>query len=179
MTKQLTVADLTARERERIEVAFHEAGHAVAATILNGRIRTAVVGESKTFGVAGKTVFDELPAGADAGATYGGPWAQARWQAGGRPGTADIWRVLDASASDYEALCAAGGTVAAAGVVPALERCWPSIAKLAGKLFVTGEIRHSDVCAALGIPETDNGHHLALIRSGSAPGSFTVTPAAL
>jgi hypothetical protein len=31
------------------------------------------------------------------------------------------------------------------------------------------------VCEALGIPPKDNGHELALIRGGAAPGSFRVT----
>ena len=68
--------------------------------------------------------------------------------------------------------------VAGAGVVPLLERCWPSIRTLAAQMWRDSEVRHADVCAALGIPPQDNGFELALIRSGSAPGTFTVTRAA-
>ncbi|GAB39383.1 hypothetical protein A5785_11415 [Gordonia sp. 852002-50395_SCH5434458] len=43
-----------------------------------------------------------------------------------------------------------------------------------------GEARHADVCRALGIPETDNAHHLAAIRSGTWPAKVTLpnTPTA-
>jgi hypothetical protein len=180
--KAFTLADLTARERERIEVAFHEAGHAVMAVALGLRVRTAVVGQGARSRARGHTAFEELPEGHDAAVTFAGPWAQARWRAGRRPGTADLWRVLDGDGDgdgDYEVLCASGGLAAAPAVEPLLERCWPAVVKVAQQLFATGEVFHADVCAALEIPPDDNGHHLALIRSGSVPGSFTVTPAAV
>jgi len=45
---------------------------------------------------------------------------------------------------------------------------------------LTGHANHADVCAALGL--TDDGGpgsvELALIRSGSVPGAFTVTRSA-
>jgi hypothetical protein len=182
MTGRLTLADLTARERERIEVAFHEAGHAIMAVALGVTVQSAAVAQGARSRPHGHTAFkDHLPIGHDAAVTYAGPWAQARWRVGRRPGMAEISRVLDASESDYKALCAAGGTEAAAGVEPLLERCWGSVTTLARKLYRDGEARHDDVCAALGL--TDCGGpgsvELAMIRAGSAPGSFTVTRAAV
>jgi hypothetical protein len=42
-------------------------------------------------------------------------------------------------------------------------------------LYKDGEVRHENVRAALSIPVDDNATHIALIRNGSVPGSFTVT----
>jgi hypothetical protein len=60
-------------------------------------------------------------------------------------------------------------------------RCWPAVGQLATRLVCDGPVGHADVCAALGL--TDDGEPgsvaLAMIRSGSAPGTFTVTRAAL
>jgi hypothetical protein len=178
----LTWADVTPADLRRIEVCFHEAGHAVAAVALGGVIRSAVLAGGRVTGVQGLTTVDEMPVGRTAEIAYSGPWCQARWRADRRPGMADLYRVLDTTGHrDDKALCAAGGMVAAAGVVPLLERCWPSVVKVAQKLVRDGEVRHEDVCEALGL--TDDGGpgslELALIRSGSAPGSFTVTRAAL
>jgi hypothetical protein len=62
-----------------------------------------------------------------------------------------------------------------------LERCWSAITACAWKLYRTGEVRHDDVCAALGLPDAGgpSSFALALIRSGSTPGSFTVMRTAL
>ena len=76
--------------------------------------------------------------------------------------------LADGGHLDDTELLAGGGT--AAGV----EWCWSSVVELAVQLRRTGEVRHHDVCAALGIPEGDNGHHLSMIAAGSPPGSFTV-----
>ncbi|MCV7122409.1 hypothetical protein [Mycobacterium lacus] len=75
---------------------------------------------------------------------------------------------------DRNLIDAAGGPAAAAGIIPVLQRCWPSIATVAARLWRTTDVRHDDICAALGIPAADTGHELSLIRSGCAPGSFTI-----
>jgi hypothetical protein len=119
--------------------------------------------------------------GAEALIAYAGPWCEAQWLAGQHPGPRDLHRVLAANPSDDKTLCAAGGPAAALGVVPLLQRCWPSIKTVTTKLFHDGQVGHNDVCAALGLSD-DGGpcsFELALIRSGSAPGTFTVTRAAL
>jgi hypothetical protein len=72
---------------------------------------------------------------------------------------------------------AAGGIAAGAGVEPLLARCWSSVVTVAKQLYHATDARHDDVCAALCIPATDNAHELSLIRSGCAPGTFTVTRA--
>jgi hypothetical protein len=177
----LTLADLTDGERRRIELAFHESGHAVAGVLLDGRIRSAFVVDTGALGLQGKTMYDDLSPGRYPEVAYAGPWSEARWAAGRTPGMAELFRVWETSGrGDDKMLCAAGGMRSdGRGVVPLLERCWPSVVKVAQKLLRDGEVRHEDVCAALKIPSRDNGHHLALIRSGCAPGGFTVTQAAL
>ena len=60
----------------------------------------------------------------------------------------------------------------------ASHRCWSDAGRRSARLprsFTGRATYHDDVTAALGIPPKDNGHELALIRSGRAPGSFTVS----
>ncbi|OBG00694.1 hypothetical protein A5773_04190 [Mycobacterium sp. 852014-52450_SCH5900713] len=173
--RRLTLADLTAAERERAALAFHEAGHAIAATLLGGRIRAAVISEGRAFGMLGKAVHDQVPGGGWPSILYAGPWAEARFRAGRRPTQRELFTALEHNGCDDRELSRAGGSVTGAGVVPLLERCWPSVAKLAAQLWSNSDVRHGDVCAALQIPERDNGFHLSLIRSGTAPGNLKVT----
>jgi hypothetical protein len=173
--RPLRLSDLTDAERERAALAFHEAGHSIAATLLGGRIHVAVVSDGRTFGLLGKTVHDDVPPGRWPSILYAGPWAEARWRAGRRPTQREMFAALDRNSCDDHELSLTGGSFKGAGLVPLLERCWPSVARLAAQLWSDSEVRHQHVCAALQIPERDNGFHLSLIRSGSVPGTFTVT----
>ena len=117
-----------------------------------------------------------MPEGREPEVAYSGVWAQARWRAGRRPSQREVYGVLDGTGrKDCAVLSAAGGAAAGVGIVPLLGRCWPAICEVAAKLWRDSEARHNDICAALGITAKDNGHELALIRSGCAPGSFKVT----
>ena len=152
-------------DRQRIAAAFHEAGHAVAAVVLGGRVHLAVLDDTP------RIEFDVIASGREPEVTYAGPWCEARWLAGGHPGPLDIHRVLAANPSDDKSLCAAGGPAVGAGVVSLLDRCWPAVKAVTKQLFYAGEIGHADVCAALGLSD-DGGPgslDLAVIRSGSAP----------
>jgi hypothetical protein len=169
-------ARLTDAEMQRITTAFHEAGHAVAAVLLGGRVDRALIDDDDP-----RTEFVSIPAGRGTEVTYAGPWAEARWLARRTPNPAQIRRALAANQSDDRALCAAGDPHLGATVVPLLDRCWPAVNAVTSKLFYKGQADHTDVCAALGL--TDDGGPgsvgLAMIRSGSAPGSFTVARAAM
>lgn len=135
---------------DRARIAFHEAGHAVAAVLLGSRVRQAVLGDTP------RTEYDgAYPAGTEARITYAGPWAEARWLAGRarRPGPADMHRALAANCSDNKALIASGGSDTGQAVVPLLERCWPAVSTVALKLFLDGEVSHANVCAALGLSD--------------------------
>ncbi|GAB3024960.1 M50 family metallopeptidase [Mycobacterium bourgelatii] len=168
MTLRLT--DLTARERQHLETCIHEAGHAVAATLLGGRILTAAVTNSRVWGVSGKTVHDDVPDGSWASTVYAGPWAQARWRAGKRPTQREVYRVLATAAQhDDRALLASGGASAVdQRLTGLLTRCWPGVVRVAQKLHRDGEATDADVLAALGI--TDGGGpgsvQLANLRAG-------------
>ncbi len=72
-------------------------------------------------------------------------------------------------------LSAAGGTAAGVGITPLVRRCWPAICELAAKLWRDSQASQDDVLGALGLTAATAPMGLSLIRSGSAPGTFTVT----
>lgn len=158
--RALTAADLA--------VAVHEAGHAIAGGVLGAELRNAIVGELRG-GLKGQASFLDRPHGSDALIAFAGPWAQAKFMAGGRrPTQREFFAVLDtAGCFDQRVLTAAGGLHEGAAAQPILERCWPAVLTVARQLHRTGEVHHEDVCAALGI--TDGGGvtsvQLASIRS--------------
>lgn len=181
-----TWANLTASEREELELSIHEAAHAVAGVVLGAELRNAVVVQSKVTGVQGLTTFrpDTLPPGADVQIAYAGPWAQARFRAGGcRPTHRDVAALFDGGGcQDFRALTAAGGTHLGAGITPLVERCWPAVVRTAQAIHRTGEVHQEDVLAALDI--TDGGGRtsvqLASLRSGwgrQVPPLATTVPA--
>lgn len=161
-----TFATITDDERMGLRIAIHEAGHAVAATLLGGEIRAAVLGGGKTFGMLGKTVHRTVPTGGWASILYAGPWAEARFLAGGRPSARQLDAIMaDTGHLDRGALCAAAAanvhgdpSAEARLTVPTLmERAWPSVVAVAQTIHRNGEARHADVCKALGLPEGDQG----------------------
>lgn len=156
----LTLATITPREREHLSACVHEGGHAVATVALGGVIRTAVVSNSKVTGVEGLTTFaEDVPAGRRPEILYAGPWAQAKFLAGGRasrPTRRQVLAVLDGGGGrDCAELSLAGGTHLGHAVTPVIERCWPAVIRVAQQLYRTGEVGQADVVAALGI--TDGG----------------------
>lgn len=171
--RPLTVADLTARQRQHLEVCVHEAGHAVAGVVLGAQLRSAVVFDSRATGIEGLTSFSDRPYGRDEEIAYAGPWAQARWRAGGRrPTQREMFAVLDGDGHrDCGVLTAAGGTHLGHAVQPIIERAWPAVIRVAKRLHRAGETSHSDVCEALGL--TDDGgpgsSQLAGLRAGMRP----------
>lgn len=189
MSNRPDLMTLAYRDRRRLLTSVHEAGHAVAAVALGGRISKAVVlaetaavsSRDKKPVVWGKTVHAEVPAGGLPKITYAGPWAEARFLAAERPMATDLLSVLNTAGHlDDLALSASGGHRDGALVVPLLERCWPSVLTVARKLLSGAEVHQRDVCTALGL--TDDGgpgnFELSLIRSGQAPKTFTTTRAA-
>lgn len=180
MTPPTTLADFTGHERARIGLCWHEAAHAVAGVILGGQLDRATVTDGERRGGVierpkGATTFTALP-GRHTDVAFAGPWGEARGRLRRRPTPGEVSSVMAGSGRhDHDALCAAGGPVVDAKVVPLLERCWESVAVVAAQLFQTGAVTHAEVCSALGIPPADNGVELSMIRSGCAPGSFSVT----
>jgi len=165
---------------KRYETCWHESGHAVSAVVLGAQIRSVVVPDDEGLtDPSGLTSIepDSFPAGRKAAIAYAGPWAQARWIAGRRPTLRQLYSVMQhhTPATDGAVLCASGGTAAGSDVVPLMERCWPAVAKVASKLLIESRASHEDVCSALGLSRHSRGIELAMIRSGSSPGSFRVT----
>lgn len=177
------LASFVRHEHTRIDLALHEAGHAVAG-ILNGGVLTSstvIEGRWKLGLLAppdGSTSFASLPPHRHAQVALAGPWAQARGRLGRRPGSHEVAAVLGGTGCrDREVLTAAGGPDAGESVIPLLERCWPSVAELAVKLHRTGRITEADVLGALSLsadPATRT-LELSMIRSGAEPGSFSVS----
>ena len=156
---------------------YHEASHAVAGVLHGGTLT-----ESRIFlaDLRGSTTFEggSLAATRHGQVAYAGPWGQARALAQRRPGLHDVRAALDGGGcSDRAVLTAAGGESAGDAITPLLERCWPSVAEVAAKLHQTGQVSHADVLAALRLSADDQTRALevSMIRSGAAPGSFTVS----
>lgn len=171
----LTVADLTARERQHLEVCVHEAAHAVAGVALGAQLRNAVVTNSRLWGVEGLTSFADRPHGRDSEIAYAGPWAQARWRAGRRPNQRQVYDVLSRGGyKDDRALIAAGGTHLGLSVTPLIERAWPAVIRVAKQLHQAGEVTETDVLAALGI--TDGGGLTSVQLAGLRSGCRSVPP---
>lgn len=168
-----TQADLTARQRQHMEVCVHEAAHAVAGVWFGAQLRTAVVSDSRVSGVEGLTSFTDRPHGRDEEIAYAGPWAQARFRAGGRrPTQREMFALFDGGGRrDCGVLLAAGGTHLGHAVQPVIERAWPAVIRVAKQLHRTGEVTQTTVCEALGI--TDGGgpgsSQLAGLRAGMHP----------
>lgn len=116
---RLTLADITPREREHLELCVHEAGHAVAAVALGGVIRSAAVTNGRVMGVRGLTKVDTVPHGRDPEIAYAGPWSQARWSAGRRPTQRELYALFDGGGrGDCDTLSLAGGTYLGMSVTP-------------------------------------------------------------
>lgn len=183
MTMPPRLAALAAHERARIELCWHEAGHAVAGILYGGRLtRSTLTDGTVRRGFAGRpsgaTTFGTLPSGRHAEVAYAGVWGQARGRMGRRPGPRDLHRVMDSTGCrDRQVLVAAGGLDAGDAVVPLLERCWPSIAELAELLHRTGSVSHTDVLRSLRLSADPvvRSLEVSMIRAGAAPGSFSVS----
>lgn len=168
-------------DRDALAVAIHEAGHAVSGVVLGADFHTAVVGELPG-GLKGQAYFYDRPHGADPLISYAGPYAEARWLAGGRrPTQREFYTVLDGhGCRDRSVLTAAGGFHAGADVEPIVARCWPAVLTVARQLHLTGEVVREDVLAALGVDTTRPvASQLSNIRCGgqTVPAFAPRTPA--
>ena len=169
--RRIIAEGLSAVDEPRLAVAFHEAGHAVAAVLYGGRVSQAIIcpagGDDQ--GRAGRTEFDVLPEWHRPEIFYAGPWSEARHTAGRHPGPAAVRRAFTCGGHfDDLALIAAGGQHLGHAVTPLLTRSWPAVHRVAARLFFDGQAGHREICVALGI--TDDGGpgsaELAGIRAG-------------
>jgi hypothetical protein len=178
---------LTDNDRRRIALAVHEAGHAVVGALYGATIERAALDDDGADGECefaadtfGSTARAHRPLIAAAGAV-----AAAVFDHGPRPTLRQIEAHLEGSDREELRLASLSSvespTAPLTDVLPVVLRCWPAIGEVATALALGEEITHADVSAALGL--TDCGgpgsFELALIRSGSAPGAFTVTRTAI
>ncbi|WP_445168774.1 hypothetical protein ACTXG7_05275 [Mycolicibacterium sp. Dal123E01] len=161
--RALTAADLA--------VCVHEAGHAVAGVVLGGELRDALVFDLRHDGLRGLTRFHDCPDHLKTRVAYGGPWSEAKFQAGGRrPSQRELFAAMDGhGCRDQRALNAAGGTHEGASVQPIIDRTWPAILTVARQLRRLGEVHSEDVLKALGVRDGGGltSTDLAEIRSGN------------
>lgn len=74
----------------------------------------------------------------------------------------------------------AAGDTRPAQIPRLVASCWPSITYLAHQLYINSTADPATVDRALQLPRDDDDartHALSMIRSGSAQGSFTISPA--
>lgn len=178
--RPLTWADLTDRDKMSLRIAVHESSHAVAGALLGGVVRSAVMTDSRVWGVNGLTTFEEVPPSSSPAIAYAGPYGEGRWLDGRHPSQRTMRALMRGSGhGDHKSICAAaaaadvygyGDTSAEARrtVPPLLERTWPAVINLARTIHRNSEATHDDVCKALGI--TDGGgrssSQLASLKAG-------------
>ncbi|MGB0972107.1 MAG: hypothetical protein ACPGVG_14280 [Mycobacterium sp.] len=173
---------LAADDRRILTLAVHEAGHAIVGTIYGAKVDHAALAENNNDGLCRFTtsVLGATPAQYRAQIAAAGAVAAALFTHGPRPRLHQIEGLLgpgDRRELRLAALSNGGPfTDPIIAVTPLIRRCWDPIGELAATLAVDSEIRHPDVCAALGLsPDPDRAaFQLALLRSGSAPGSFSI-----
>lgn len=180
--------DFPADKRQRLMTSIHEAGHAVAAVALGGRVSSAVVFDAVTnveyqgeqTPLWGKTGHLGVRTGDLGMVAYAGPWAHAKFVAKcrgeARPTLRDIEEAICfRGCCDDTLVASAGGYREVAAITPVLQTCWDAVSRLSAKLYEDGMVNHADVCRALKLSDDGgpNSLELAMIRSGSAPGSFT------
>lgn len=165
----LTLSDLSERERARLNLCIHEAGHAVAGVLLGGELHNAVVTHRRVHDDSGLTTFADRPPGRDPEIAYSGPWSEARFAAGGRPTRQQVMAVLhNTGHRDDRVLLASGGLHAGHTITPLLEMAWPAVIRTAQQLWRTGEATHDDVLKALGVDDGGGpgSTQLANLRAG-------------
>lgn len=173
-TTHVKLSDLSPAEHRRIEVAVHEAGHAVQVILAGGQIAEVKLNDDDPD-TPGECWHTDVPKGREREVSYAGPWAESRWRHGESPRLQHVLALLASNASDCDDVVRSDRGLPRE-IENQLETCWSSITKLAGALFVDGRLDDRTVRAALGMDGDERHDRMvrAAIRCGDAPGSFTV-----
>lgn len=165
---------------ERFDWAVHEAGHAVLATLVGGRVKTAEITAGGPRPTADGMLqhgscdceFDLVTEPSRPLVAAAGILAQAVHQHGPRPTSGQILALTVGTGDEKElrrlALTAGSPPMPTQEVLPLVIRCWQPIVKLANQIHQRGPVTHEDVAKALGLSQ-DPGLHafeIANIRAG-------------
>jgi hypothetical protein len=160
----------------RLELAVHEAAHAVIGVIHGARVQRVSLAAD---GATGRTDFTAGSFTTGSPVVYrthiaaAGAVAEAMLVHGPRPTLRQIEARLCGSDRDelHQQAMASGFPVPipAASVIALLSRCWAAIAELTPDLYFGRTLDHTDVCAAMGLRDEGGPHsvELAVIRSGA------------
>ncbi|GAA1462692.1 M50 family metallopeptidase [Williamsia maris] len=169
---------------QRVYIAFHEAGHAVATVLSGGRVGMARIVDNDPTTIGMCETYDHHERD-DALIAWAGPYAEAlaRWGDKGRPDVrTGLLQVLaasgrrDQSVIDLAKMRDVGYSDDHRTIEKHLKTCWRAVGDVATAL-IDGPVTHTDVTRALGLssdPEV-SAHQLHLIRAGRKPGRFSVT----
>ncbi|MGW5438589.1 M50 family metallopeptidase [Nocardia asteroides] len=142
----LTLADLTDDERERLRVAVHEAGHAVWAVLCGAQVHAITASADN----GGHVEFSGHDDARGAEIAYAGIYAEALFTYGGIPPLAhlrDAWR--NVSPEDRALI---GETInPPRRIESSIEYVMPRVRDLAKYVYKRGHACHADVEAVLGI----------------------------
>ncbi|MDF0532205.1 hypothetical protein P0W64_15025 [Tsukamurella sp. 8F] len=171
---QVRAAVERVRRQQRLALAYHEAGHAVAAVLLGGQ---GISARLRDDDLEGETAMSHLDEHRQPDVGWAGPYAEARFRRGRRPGYYEVRNLLDQNPHDEALIAAAGPAPDFAYVEQVVDRCWPAISRVARALASAGEVDHGGVLFALGAygSRRKTSHTLALVRSGWAPGELKVS----
>jgi hypothetical protein len=130
----------------RIDLAVHEAGHAVTGVVHGGVLRTAIVSSSRVYGLSGLTQFRDLAAAERGTTALAGPWAEKRFRTKTAPRSSGLTYGSVCTGDDASLIAAAeGGLPHVWRVVPLIDRLWPAVGRIAVQLYQQSEIGHNDV----------------------------------
>ena len=181
----MTGYQLSDTDRQRLGLAVHEAAHAVVGVLHGATVESATLTADGSDGDCTFTseVFATSTRGHRSLIAAAGAAAAAVFHHGPQPSLRQVEAQLGDSDREDLRLTSLSSRQSLpeqlTEVLPVVLRCWSAIGTLAAGLYLGNELSHADVCTALGL--ADGGGpgslELAIIRSGGAPGTFTVVRA--
>ncbi|MGV9866583.1 hypothetical protein [Rhodococcus koreensis] len=139
---------------DRLSRACHEVGHGIATVVTGGIVRECVMTGGP--GGAGMCRYTADPK-RDGEIVFAGPVAESLYLFGPHPTVDQLTEVMMTSGEHDRAALLSANEAWPMGIVSSMRTLWPVVKDLAPKLYARNEIKHSDICAALGIPMVGGG----------------------